>query len=590
MREKFLPIDKEDMKKRGWDYVDFVIVTGDAYVDHPSFGISVIARVLEKYGYRVAILAQPNWETSEDFKRFGKPRLAFLISSGNVDSMVNNYSVWKNKRKSDDYSPGGKIGKRPDRSIIPYVSRAKQAYKGIDVVIGGLEASLRRFSHYDYWDNKIRKSMLLDSKADLLMYGMGERTIVEIAEALDSGISARDISWIKGTVARIKKEDILEEYIPLPSFQEVLSSKKAYGKSFLVQQNNNDHITAKPIYEEYENGVYILQNTPQPPLEQEELDEVFELPFTREYHPVYEKDGGIPALREVKFSIAANRGCYGNCNFCAITYHQGRQVRGRSKESIVDEAKMLSSKKDFKGYIHDIGGPTANFMGPACKKQLKHGVCKNKECVFPTPCKMLDTDHSYYLDILRAVRKLPGIKKVFVRSGLRYDTLLDGKSRANKEFFKELCQHHISGTLKVAPEHISNNTLKYMGKPQKEIFEEFSKEYFDINRRIGKEQYLIPYLMSSHPGSTLEDALELGLFLKEYGFVPDQVQDFYPTPGTLATAMYYMEEDPRTGEKIYVAKGNKEKKMQKALIHFNKKENRKLIEEAYYITKDERIK
>ncbi len=590
MSKEFLPINKSEMEHRGWEHVDFVLVTGDAYVDHPSFGISVIGRVLESKGFKVAILAQPRWDSPDDFKRFGKPKLGFLITSGNVDSMVNNYSVWKNKRKVDEYSPGGKTGKRPDRSIIPYVSRARQAYKDVAIVIGGLEASLRRFSHYDYWDDKIRKSILLDSKADILVYGMGEKAIIEIAEALNCGISAKDITWIKGTVVKICKDDILEDYLELPSFSEVIESKKAYGASFLVQQNNNDHVTAKPIYEEYDNNVYVLQNIPQEPLEGKSLEEIYELTYVRDYHPIYKKEGGVPAIKEIEFSITANRGCFGNCNFCAITYHQGRQVRGRGKESIVNEAKLLTKKSNFKGYIHDIGGPTANFINPSCEKQSKEGVCKDKQCLFPKPCKKLNSDHGKYLDILRTVRKLPNVKKVFVKSGIRYDFLLANYSENNRKFLKELCEFHVSGILKVAPEHISEKTLKYMGKPAIKDFEKFESFYDKENNRLEKKQYLIPYLMTSHPGSTLEDALELALYFKKHGFVPDQIQDFYPTPGTLSTAMYYMEEDPRTGEKLYVAKGNKEKKMQKALIHFNKPENKKYIREAYNIIKDERIK
>ncbi len=587
MNKEFLPINKQDMIERGWDCVDFVLVTGDAYVDHPSYGAAVIGRVLERHGFKVGILAQPNWKNSNDFKEFGKPKLGFLITSGNVDSMVNHYSVWKNKRKVDEYSPGGITGRRPDRSAIVYANRAREAFKDTAIVIGGLEASLRRFSHYDYWDDKVRKSILLDSKADILVYGMGEKAIIEIAEALESGIEGKDVTWISGTCVKIKKEYLMDDYIKLPTFEEVVEDKRKYGESYLIQQENNDHITAKCIYEEYENEVIVVQNPPNPPLEGEELDRLYTLPFTREAHPVYDADGGIPALREIKFSITANRGCYGNCNFCAITFHQGRQVRGRSLDSIVNEAKVLIEKPDFKGYIHDVGGPTANFMKPACEKQLTEGVCKHRECLFPKPCPKLNTDHSDYLKILKAVRNLEGVKKVFVRSGIRYDYLLAGK---NKTFLKELCEHHVSGTLKVAPEHISDNTLKYMGKPGKEVFEKFSKEYYETNDKLGKEQYLIPYLMSSHPGSTLEDAIELGLFLKNYGFIPDQVQDFYPTPATYSTTMYYTELEPKTGKKVKVAKKVKEKRMQKAMIHFNKRENKKYLDEAFNLTGNKKIK
>lgn len=572
----FLPINKSDMAERGWDQVDFVLVTGDAYVDHPSFGTAIISRVLERFGYKVAILAQPDWHSAEDFKRFGKPRLGFLINSGNVDSMVNHYSVFKHRRKKDEYSPGGVAGKRPDRAVIVYSNRAREAYHDVPVIIGGLEASLRRMGHYDYWDDKVRRSILMDSRADILIYGMGERAIVEIAEALDSGIEAQYIGWINGTC--VKKHELDEGTIVLPSYEEIVASKEKYCESFMMQYNNNDHITGKTIAEPYGDNLYVVQNPPQAPLEQNELDDVYDLPFERNYHPVYEKDGGVPGIREVKFSLVSNRGCFGGCAFCAITYHQGRQVRSRSLESIVDEAKILTNMEDFKGYIHDVGGPSANFTKPACKKQLTHGVCKDRDCLYPHPCKNMIIDHSDYLKVLRAVRGLPGVKKVFIRSGIRFDYLMADKNK--NEFLRELCEHHVSGTLKVAPEHISPKVLGYMRKPSKDVFEKFVKAYFRENEKLGKEQYLIPYMISSHPGATLKDAVYLAEYLCDTGFVPDQVQDFYPTPGTLATTMYYTEIDPFTMKPIYVAKDMKEKKMQRALMHFHKKENKKTVIEA----------
>lgn len=579
----FLPVTKEDMIARGWEQPDFVLVTGDAYVDHPSFGHATISRVLESRGYRVAILAQPDWHSALDFERFGKPRLGFLINSGNVDSMVNHFSVFKHRRKTDNYSPGRKAGCRPDRAVIVYSNRAREAYKDVPIIIGGIEASLRRLAHYDYWEDKIRRSVLLDAKADLLIYGMGERAVVEIAEALDSGIEIKDITWIKGTVYRTKASQgyLLQKSTPqdvqvLPSYEDILNSKSQYAKSFRTQYINNDYINGKALMERY--GDYmVVVNPPMEPLDTMALDDVYELPYEGTYHPMYETAGGISAIDEVKFSIVANRGCFGGCAFCALTYHQGKEVRGRSKESIVKEAENLTLRNDFKGYIHDIGGPTANFRSAACKKQLKAGVCKDKDCLYPGPCKQMIIDHKGYLDVLRAVRNLQRVKKVFIRSGIRYDYVMADKSG---EFLEEICKHHISGTLKVAPEHISGKVLARMRKPSKAVFVEFSKKYKEVNDRLGKKQYLIPYLISSHPGATLEDAIELALFLKQSGFVPDQVQDFYPTPGTLSTCMYYTGLDPLTGEKVYVAKDIKEKQLQRALLHFNKKENRGLVRQA----------
>lgn len=576
----FLPISRKEMEQRGWSEVDFVLVTGDAYVDHHSFGTAIIGRLLEQYGYKVAILPQPNYKSAEDFRIFGKPRLGFLINSGVVDSMVNNYSVFKHRRKTDEYAPGGKTGLRPDRAVIVYANRAKEAYKDVPVIIGGLEASLRRFGHYDYWSDKVRRSVLLDSKADLLIYGMGERAILEIAEALDSGIDARDITWIRGTCYRAKNLDLpgMEEAVILPSFDEISTSKKAYAESFALQYRNQDSISAKTMAEKYTDTVYVVQNPPQPPLEREELDDIYALPFENEWHPTYDALGGIPAFKEIKFSIVSSRGCFGGCSFCAITYHQGRQVRSRSKDAIVCEAEALTHKKDFKGYIHDVGGPTANFRFPACEKQLVRGVCPNKDCLYPNVCRNMKVDHSDYLDVLRAVRGIDGVKKVFIRSGIRYDYLMaDPKA---DEFIEELCKYHVSGTLKVAPEHIAPQVLYYMRKPSADVFLAFDKKYKRANKQLGLKQYLIPYLISSHPGSTLDDAVELALFLKEYGFVPDQVQDFYPTPGTLATCMYYTEFDPFTMQPVYVAKNMEEKKMQRALIHYNKRENAETVRKA----------
>ncbi len=587
----FLPINRKNMKERGWEQADFVLVTGDAYVDHPSFGTAIISRLLESRGYKVAILSQPDWKSADDFKRFGKPRLGFLINSGNVDSMVNNYSVFKHRRKADVYSPGGKTGRRPDRALIVYSNRAKEAYKDVPVIIGGLEASLRRLGHYDYWSDKVRRSVLLDAKADLLVYGMGERAVLEIAEALEAGIEASDITWIRGTCVRVGKIDGSGSFLPeekdviLPKFDSICGdddrAKACYIESFSKQYRSNDAINGKRLIEPYSATCSIVQNPPQPPLEQMELDDLYALPYMRDYHPSYEKEGGVPAIKEVKFSITANRGCFGGCAFCAITYHQGREVRGRSKESIAAEAERMTKDPHFKGYIHDVGGPTANFHHPSCKKQLEHGLCGSKDCLFPKPCSQLDTDHSDYLDVLDAVRGIDGIKKVFIRSGVRYDYMLAGWKGGNgRQFMEHLCRDHVSGTLKVAPEHVSSAVLEQMHKPGVDVFERFRTKYERENKKTGLKQYMIPYFISSHPGSTLEDAIELALYLKKTGFVPDQVQDFYPTPGTLATCIYHTERDPFTGKPVYVAKTMKEKKMQRTLLHFNKKGNREMVIEA----------
>ena len=594
----FLPINRKEMKERGWEQVDFVLVTGDAYVDHPSFGTAIISRLLESRGYKVAILAQPDWRSTRDFKQFGRPRLGFLVNSGNVDSMVNNFSVFKHRRRKDVYSPGGAPGRRPDRALVVYSNKAKESYKDVPVILGGLEASLRRLGHYDYWSDKVRRSVLLDAKADILIYGMGERAVLEIAEALDAGIDVRDISWVRGTCVKVGATDGSGSFIPeeddiiLPAFDEISGndgrSKAMYGESFAKQYRSNDPINGRRIIEKYSDSRSVVQNPPQMPLEEMELDDLYALPYMRTYHSSYEKMGGVPAISEVRFSITANRGCFGGCAFCAITYHQGREVRSRSKGSIVSEAELMTRDPQFKGYIHDIGGPTANFHHPSCNKQLEHGMCGSKDCLFPKPCSQLDTDHSRYIDVLKAVRELKGVKKVFIRSGIRYDYMLAGWNKStNKEgkgsgkaFFEELCDHHISGILKVAPEHASGKVLRQMHKPPVEVFDRFCGEYKKYNKETGRKQYMIPYFISSHPGSTLEDAIELALYMKKTGFVPDQVQDFYPTPGTLATCIYYTEHDPFTGKKVYVAKDMKEKKMQRALLHYNKKENRALVIDA----------
>lgn len=571
---QFLPVNKADMELRGWNELDFIIITGDAYVDHPSFGTAIIGRLLERYGYKVGIIAQPNWKTTDDFKKLGKPRLAFLINSGCIDSMVNHYSVAKKRRQKDVYSPGGKINMRPDRAVIVYSNKVRQIYNDIPIVIGGIEASLRRLAHYDYWDNKIRRSILLDSKADILVYGMGEHQTIEIAEALSNGIDIKDLTYIKGTVYKSKNLQTAYDYIELPDYSQILQSKRKYAESFLVQYNNTDFITAKTLVEKYDD-YYIIQNPSSAPLERSELDNVYSLPFVRNYHPMYEE--GIPAIEEVKFSITSNRGCFGSCNFCALAFHQGRVLQSRSHQSIITEAQQLVWDKDFKGYIHDVGGPTANFRQPACNKQLKYGVCKDKQCLFPTPCKQLIIDHKDYLQLLRKLRNIPKIKKVFIRSGIRYDYLVYDK---DKTFFEELCKYHISGQLKVAPEHICDYVLEKMGKPTKNVYDKFIKQYVEINKKLNMEQYVVPYLMSSHPGSDIKAAIQLAEYLRDINHMPEQVQDFYPTPGTLSTCMYYTELDPRTMTKIYVPKSPHEKAMQRALIQYRKPQNYDLVYEA----------
>ncbi|MBU3196455.1 YgiQ family radical SAM protein [Clostridium algidicarnis] len=576
LAKDFLPICKDDMKDRGIDQLDFIIVSGDAYVDHPSFGTAIIARTLESDGFSVGIIAQPGWHNSDDFKKLGKPKYAFLVNSGNIDSMVNHYTVGKKKRRDDLYSPGGIGGKRPDRAVIVYTNRVKEAFKDVPVIIGGIEASLRRFAHYDYWDDKIRKSIISDSKADLLIYGMGEKTVLEVANLLRYGMDIKNIVNVRGTVYQTKDISKLKNFIKVSSFEEVSTSKKAYGENFKLESYEQDPIRGKTIVEP-SGDKYIVQNPPQYPLTEVEMDDSYNLPYKRTYHPIYEDKGGIPAIKEVEFSITSHRGCFGSCSFCALTFHQGRMIQNRSSESIVNEAKLLTSLNGFKGYIHDIGGPTANFRHKSCKLQEEHGTCKTKQCMFPKPCKNLIIDHKEYLSVLRNVRELPEIKKVFIRSGIRYDYLIYDK---DKEFFEELCKYHISGQLKVAPEHVSNKVLKHMGKPTKEVYNKFANTYFAINKKIGKDQYLVPYLMSSHPGSDLNAAIELALYIKEMGYTPEQVQDFYPTPGSLSTVIYYTGINPLTNEDVYVPRDMKEKNMQRALLQFTKPENYNLVKEA----------
>ncbi len=573
----FLPISQKECAELGWSEPDFVYVSGDAYVDHPSFGTAIITRVLEANGFRVAVLAQPDYKSCEDFKRFGKPRLGFLVSSGNIDSMVAHYTVSKKKRSYDYYSPGGKMGYRPDRAVIVYCNRIREAYGDVPIIIGGLEASLRRFAHYDYWDNKIRRSILVDSRADILTYGMGESIILRLAKLLDKGVPIKKIRSERGCVYLCKRED--EISFPVASefdFNVIKESKEEYARAFGIQYKNQDAIYGKAIVEYYDNKK-LVQNPPAFPLEREELDKVYSLPYARNYHPVYEKDGGVPAINEVKFSITHNRGCFGGCNFCALAFHQGRSVRSRSIDSVLREAKIITEMSDFKGYIHDVGGPTANFRYPACEKQLKDGVCANRKCLVPTPCKNLIADHTEYIELLSKIQTLPRVKKVFIRSGIRFDYMLADKSDA---FFKKLVAEHVSGQLKVAPEHCSSNVLKYMGKPDISTYNRFYDKYFQLCSQFGKEQYLVPYLMSSHPGSTINDAVELALYLKKMGCNPEQVQDFYPTPGTASTVMYYTGINPLDMKKVYCPTEYREKQMQRALLQYGKPENRNLVREA----------
>ncbi len=572
----FLPISKQDMRRRGWEQCDFVYVIGDAYVDHPSFGHAMISRVLEAAGYKVGILAQPDWKDPASINRLGEPRLGFLVMGGNMDSMVNHYSVSKKKRKTDAFTPGGIMGKRPDYAVTVYCNLIRRTYPKKPIIIGGIEASLRRLAHYDYWSDKLKRSVLLDSQADLLLYGMGERSVVEVADALNSGMDIKDITWIDGSVFACKKTDGAVPQIVLPTYEALCKDKKKYAESFYLQYQNTDPFTAKRLVEPY-GDMCVVQNPPQKPLSQQEMDRVYALPYTRNYHPSYEKAGGVPAIAEVKFSLISNRGCFGACSFCALTFHQGRIIQTRSHQSILAEAQKMVWEPDFKGYIHDVGGPTANFRHPACQKQLTKGACQHRQCLFPTPCKNMVADHSDYLALLRKLRQLPNVKKVFIRSGIRFDYLLADR---NDAFFREMVKHHISGQLKVAPEHIADPVLDLMGKPRNSVYEQFLSKYKRLNDQLGLKQFVVPYLMSSHPGSTLKEAVALAEYLRDLGYMPEQVQDFYPTPSTISTVMYYTGLDPRTMKKVYVPTNPHEKAMQRARIQYRNPKNYALVHEA----------
>ena len=574
--DRFLPVTKEDMVRRGWDAPDFVYAVGEAYVDHPSFGHAIISRILTEAGYKVAMLCLPDWHTCEDFKRFGRPRLGYLVTAGVIDSMVNHYTAAKRRRHDDVYAPGGKGGMRPDRAVTVYSNRIHEAYPGLPVLIGGVEASLRRFSHYDYWDDKVRRSVLVDSAATLLMYGMGEKSILECAAWLRDGMPPERLHGIRGICYMAKQPP--EGVKMLPSHAEITADKKAYARSVMMEYDEADPIRGQTLCQQQDTQRYVVQNPPSLPLASEELDAVYALPYTREYHPMYEKMGGVPAVSEVRFSISAVRGCFGACAFCALTFHQGRIVQSRSEQSLLDEARMLTTLPDFKGYIHDVGGPTANFRQPSCRKQMKHGCCPNRQCLFPQPCPNLQVDHTAFLSTLRKMRRIPGVKKVFIRSGLRFDYIMADPKR--EQVVSELCRYHISGQLKVAPEHISDGVLAMMGKPCNAVYEQFGGLYQRTNEKLGMKQYLVPYLMSSHPGSTMRDAVQLALYLKKKGVQPEQVQDFYPTPGTLSTCMYYTGIDPRTMKPVYVPRTQKEKDMQRALLQWKNPKNHALIREA----------
>lgn len=574
----FLPMNREEMKKRGWEQADFVYISGDAYVDHPSFGAAIITRLLENAGYKVAFIAQPDWKDDKSITVCGEPRLAFLVSAGNMDSMVNHYTSAKKRRHQDAYTPGGGFSGRPDRAVIVYGNLIRRTYKKTPILLGGIEASLRRLGHYDYWSDTVRRSVLLDSGADLLMYGMGEHAVLEIAEALDAGIAIQDITYVRGTVFKCKNlAELSGEYEVLPSFSEIQTAKESYARSYYRQYCHTDAVTAKRLVEPYKETEYLVQNPPSLPLTTEEMDAVYALPYARTWHPSYDADGGVPAIQEVKFSLVSNRGCFGGCSFCALTFHQGRRVQVRSHASILKEAEGFLADLDFKGYIHDVGGPTADFRHPACQKQLEKGVCTHRQCLFPKPCPNLDSSHEDYLKLLRKLRQLPGVKKVFIRSGIRFDYVLaEGKD----DFLKELCAHHVSGQLKVAPEHICDSVLNVMGKPDNRVYENFVHRYREMNKKLGKKQYLVPYLMSSHPGSGLKEAIALAEYIRDLGYMPEQVQDYYPTPGTISTCMYYTGLDPRTMEKVYVPKSAGEKKMQRALIQYRNPENYALVKKA----------
>ncbi|MBP3313302.1 MAG: YgiQ family radical SAM protein [Oscillospiraceae bacterium] len=576
---EFLPISKEDMLSRGWDSCDFVYIIGDAYVDHPSFGPAIISRVLEHHGYKVGIISQPDWKDPDSIRQLGTPRLGFLVSSGNMDSMVNHYAVSKKRRLTDSFTPGGEMGKRPDYALTVYCNLIRRSYKHIPIIVGGIEASLRRLAHYDYWSGKLKRSVLLDSQADLLLYGMGERSIVEVADALNSGLNIREITWIDGSVFKTKEPDNAVPSITLPAYEELLAEKRTYAESFAIQYRNTDPILSKRLIEPYGDGYFVVQNPPQKPLSQKEMDEVYSLPYARTYHPSYEAKGGVPAISEIKFSLVSNRGCFGACSFCALTFHQGRIIQTRSHDSIVKEAEHITHDPEFKGYIHDVGGPTANFRQPACTRQLSKGACPTRQCLFPTPCKNMVADHSDYLALLRRLREIPKVKKVFIRSGIRFDYLLADK---DDTFFRELVQHHISGQLKVAPEHVSAKVLDKMGKPRHHVYDTFCKKFEKLNKEYHMPQFVVPYLMSSHPGSSLTEAVELAEYLRDIHYSPQQVQDFYPTPSTLSTVMYYTGLDPRTMEEVYVPTNPHEKAMQRALMQYRNPKNYDLVWEALH--------
>ena len=577
MAAGFLPVTKEDMEERGISQLDFVYVCGDAYIDHPSFGSAIIGRVLESRGYTVGMICQPDWKNPESVLALGLPRLAFLVSSGNMDSMVNHYTVAKKRRHEDAYTPGGVIGKRPDRAVTVYCNLIRQSAKHTPIVIGGIEASLRRMGHYDYWSDRVRRSILLESGADLISYGMGEHSIVEIADALASGMDVRDITWIDGTVYKTRDEASIYDAVRLPDFETICADKTAFARSVQIQYENTDPFQAKRLYETYGEKTFVVQNPPAKPLSTMEMDDIYALPYMRRWHPMYDSEGGVPALSEVRFSLTSNRGCFGGCSFCALTFHEGRIVQVRSHESILQEARLMTQDPEFKGYIHDVGGPTAEFRKPACKKQMTQGACRNRQCLFPEPCPNLEVDHSDYLKLLEEIRALPGVKKVFVRSGFRFDYLMADPDRT---FLRTLCRYHVSGQLRVAPEHISDNVLKEMGKPKTSVFSAFMREFDKVNRELHLNQYAVPYLMSSHPGSTMKDAIALAEYLHQNGLNPEQVQDFYPTPGTISTCMYYTGIDPRDMHPVFVERNPHRKAMQRALIQYRRPENYDLVKEA----------
>lgn len=573
----FLPVNREEMEQMGWEQPDFVYVTGDAYVDHPSFGPAIISRLLESHGYKVAMLPQPDWKDENSVRVFGRPRLGFLVSSGNMDSMVNHYTVAGKRRQTDAYTPGGIMGRRPDYAVVVYCNLIRRVYKDVPIIIGGIEASLRRMAHYDYWSDKLKRSVLMDSSADLLCYGMGEHSTVEIADCLASGMSVKDITFVRGTVYRTSNPELFQDAVMLPSFEELQQSKKKYAESFYTQYCNTDPFSGRKLVEPYPNKQFLVQNAPAYPLTRMEMDDIYDLPYMRTWHPIYDEAGGIPAISEVKFSLVNNRGCFGGCSFCALTFHQGRIIQSRSHESILKEAELMTRQPDFKGYIHDVGGPTADFRHPACEKQLTRGVCPKQQCLFPEPCKNLRADHRDYMELLRKLRNLPGVKKVFIRSGIRFDYVLADKK---SNFLEELCRYHVSGQLKVAPEHVSDRVLKYLGKPGNHVYQEFVRQYRKTNERLKKKQYLVPYLMSSHPGSTLKDAVQLAEAVRDMGYMPEQVQDFYPTPSTISTCMYYTGLDPRTMESVYIPRNAHEKAMQRALVQYRNPDNYELVKEA----------